>query len=359
MKIELKEITIREIVEGYYNHKEEGIVGYGGRLNIRPAYQREFIYKSKQQEAVIDSIKSNFPLGVMYWIKTDDGYELLDGQQRTVSICNYVDDTFSINFKYFHNLTDEEKEQILNYTLMVYICEGKTKERLDWFKIINIAGEKLTSQELRNAVYTGPWLLDAKKHFSKTGCPAYDIAKKYLKGTPIRQNYLETAIKWISNNHIEDYMAVNQHVANANELWLYFNRVINWTKTVFINYRREMKGIDFGFLYNEFKDSFFDSAAIENEIIALMVDDDVTKKSGIYYYVLTRDKKFLNIRSFSTGQSRIAYENQGGICPVCKKDFDIDEMEADHITPWVEGGKTSLNNLQMLCKHCNRLKSNK
>src|SRR3989338_1215204 len=201
MKIQLNEITIREVSNGYLNSDEEGVVGYGEKLNIRPKYQREFVYKDKQRDAVIETIKKNFPLNVMYWVKNEDGFfEVLDGQQRTISFCEYIAGTFSLNNLYFHNLTDVEKNQILDYKLMIYFCEGNDKEKLDWFKIINIAGEKLTDQELRNAIYTGTWLTDAKKYFSKTKCPAYDMASDYMAGSPIRQDYLETIISWISGD---------------------------------------------------------------------------------------------------------------------------------------------------------------
>jgi len=360
MKIELKEITIREVVNGYLNNSEDGVVGYEGKLNIRPKYQREFIYKDKQRNAVIETVQKDFPLNVMYWVKNeDDTYELLDGQQRTLSICDYVAGKFALNFRCYHNLEKEEQDQILDYKLMIYVCEGSNKEKLDWFKIINIAGEELTEQELKNAVYTGKWLSDAKKHFSKTGCPAYDISKEYMKGTPIRQDYLETALDWISNGEIEKYMAKYQHKPNANELWLYFQSVINWVKIVFPNYRREMKGVDFGNLYNVYKDTPIDSDEIEKEISKLMRDEDVTKKSGAYAYVLTRNEKHLNIRAFSDNQKREAYERQEGICYECKKHFEIEETEADHTTPWCEGGKTNSENCKILCKGCNRIKSGK
>lgn len=176
MRIELNEIPVRELVAGYVNNQEDGVIGFGGRLNIRPKYQREFVYKDKQRDSVIETVRKDFPLNVMYWVKNSDGtYEVLDGQQRTISICEYVSGNFSLNFQYFHNLTDTEQEQILDYRLMVYFCEGTDREKLDWFKTINIAGEKLTDQELRNAVYTGTWLTDAKRYFSKTGCPAYGL----------------------------------------------------------------------------------------------------------------------------------------------------------------------------------------
>ena len=360
MKIELKEITIREVANNYINDNEEGVIGYGNKLNIRPKYQREFVYKDKQRDSVIETVQKNFPLNVMYWVKNEDEtYEVLDGQQRTISICEYVTGTFSLNSMYFHNLTNVEKEQILEYKLMVYFCEGNDKEKLDWFKTINIAGEKLTNQELRNAIYTGPWLTDAKKYFSKTGCPAYNIGNDYITGSPIRQDYLETIIYWFSNGNIEQYMAENQHKPNANELWLYFNSVLNWIKVVFPKYRREMKGVNYGILYNNFKDNEFDAKKIEEEITTLMQDEDVTKKSGIYEYVLTRNEKYLSIRAFTDKQKRESFERQKGVCVKCGVEFEINEMEADHITPWHEGGKTTAENCQMLCKYDNRIKSGK
>ena len=358
MKIELKEINIRQVSNGYFNDNEEGVVGYGGRLNIRPKYQREFVYKDKQRDAVIETVKKNFPLNVMYWVKNeDDTYEVLDGQQRTISICEYVEGSFSLNALYFHNITNVEKEQILDYKLMIYFCEGNDKEKLDWFKTINIAGEKLTTQELRNAIYTGTWLTDAKRYFSKSNCAAYNIGSDYLTGSAIRQDYLETAICWLSDDDIEEYMAQNQHKPNANELWLYFQSVISWIRVVFPKYRKEMKGVDYGTLYNNFKGQQFDCKKLEEEITKLMQDEDVTKKSGIYEYVLTRNEKYLSIRAFTDKQKIESYERQFGICPKCLKHFELHEMEADHINPWHEGGKSMAENCQMLCKLDNRLKS--
>ncbi|MDR0603507.1 MAG: DUF262 domain-containing protein [Bacteroidales bacterium] len=359
MRIELHEILIKDLVNDYVDNKEEGVYGYGGKLNIRPKYQREFVYKDKQRDDVIDTVRKNFPLNVMYWVKNGDSYEVLDGQQRTISICQYVNDGYSINDIYWHTLTDDQQEQILNYKLMVYFCEGTDSEKLAWFRIINIAGEKLTEQELKNATYTGTWLTDAKRYFSKTGCAAYQIAKDYINGSAIRQEFLETALDWISGGKIEGYMSKNQHEANANELWLYFQNVINWIKVIFPEYRKEMKGIAWGELYNKFCKEKFDSAEMEKEIKRLMMDDDVTKKSGIYPYLLIKDERYLNIRAFTESQKRAAYEKQDGICPICDEHFEINEMEGDHITPWSEGGKTQADNLQMLCKDCNRRKGKK
>ena len=367
MEIRLEEKTVREIFEGYQDSAENGVVAFGGKLNVRPAFQREFVYSGKQRDAVIETIQKNFPLNVMYWVENDNGnYELLDGQQRTISICQYVGGDFSINHRAFGNLTETEKEQILNYKLMIYICKGNDKEKLDWFKIINIAGEKLTDQELRNAIYTGEWLSNAKQYFSKNGCPAYQIASKYMRGTPIRQDYLETVLEWISardNIALEDYMAQHQHTTNASELWLYFNSVITWVNTIFPNYRKEMQGLEWGLLYNKYGNDKLDPQELESKIVLLMQDDDITKRSGIYEYLLSGEEKCLNIRAFTDTMKRKVYEKQKGICPHCKAEkkekihWEIEEMEADHITPWCEGGKTEIDNCQMLCKDHNRRKS--
>lgn len=360
MNIEFREISVRELTEGYIDNEEGGVKGFDGKLDIRPPYQREFIYKEKQRDAVIDTVKKDYPLNVMYWSVQEDGnFEVIDGQQRTISICQFVEGDFAFNNKYFHNLQKDEKEQILNYKLMVYLCKGEDSEKLEWFETINIAGEKLTDQELRNAVYSGSWVSDAKRYFSKNNCPAYGLGSDYLIGSPIRQDYLETTIKWISNDDIKGYMATNHHEPNANEIWLYFQAVISWVKILFPNYRREMKGIDWGFLYNQYKDEKFDSKMLEAEISELMQDEDVGSKKGIYTYVLTRKEKYLNIRSFSANQKRESYERQKGLCIVCEEHFEIEEMEGDHITPWHEGGKTNSENCQMLCRDDNRRKSGK
>ena len=359
MKIELLDLTVQELVEDYYDDDEGGVTGYGGKLDIRPPYQREFVYKDKQRNAVIDSILKEFPLNVMYWADREDGtFEIIDGQQRTISIAQYVEGDFSVESKYFHNLPSDKQELILDYKLMVYVCTGTDSEKLEWFKTINIAGEELTNQELRNAVYAGTWLSSAKQYFSRRDCVAYKIGNAYVNGSPIRQEYLETAIKWISKDSIEDYMGTHQHDENALPLWEYFQSVIDWVESTFTNTRSKfMKGVDWGLLYNEYKDADLDPDEIEEETARLILDDDVTRKGGIYPYILTDEEKHLNIRAFSDSMKQKAYEKQSGICVICKDEFTIQEMEADHITPWSDGGKTNDDNCQMLCKKCNREKS--
>jgi hypothetical protein len=364
MEIKEVDVTVRQLANGYEDKNEEGVVAFGGKLDVRPPYQREFVYKDKQRNAVIDTVTKRYPLNVMYWaVRDDGGFEIIDGQQRTISVCQYVNGDFAFEDRYFHNLQDDEKEQILDYELQVYKCMGEDSEKLKWFKTINIAGAELTDQELRNAVYHGSWVTDAKRYFSKTGSPAYGVASAYMTGTPIRQDYLETAISWISGGDIEDYMGRHQHDPNAKDLWEYFRRVIAWVQATFKNQRREMKGLDWGGLYGTHGEAKLNADQLEGEIAKLMMDDDVVRKKGIYPYVLSRDQRHLHIRAFTLAQKRSAYERQKGICAfkgdpphVDGDHFAFEEMEADHITPWHEGGKTVPENCQMLCQMHNRLK---
>lgn len=358
MDIVLNEITVRDLTTGFKDNEESGVIAFDGKLDIRPPYQREFIYGEKERNAVINTLTKDFPLNVMYWAVREDGnFEVIDGQQRTISICQYVEGDFSLNGLAFHNLPKDKQEQILNYTLMVYYCSGTDSQKLDWFETINIAGKVLTKQELRNAVYSGSWVSDVKRYFSKNSRPK--IGDEYLSGSANRQEYLETAIDWISEGNIERYMSKNQHEPNANEIWLYFQSVISWVKVTFPKYRKEMKGLKWGFYYNTYKDQKFDSEKLEEEITKLMIDEDVQNKKGVYSFVLTGKEKYLNIRAFSDKQKRESYERQKGICVECKEHFEIEEMEADHITPWHSGGKTTAENCQMLCREDNRRKSGK
>lgn len=360
MDIKLKEITVRELTDNYEDKGDDGVLGYGGKLDIRPPYQREFIYKDNQRDAVITTVKRNYPLNVMYWALRDDGtFEIIDGQQRTISLCQYVNGDFAYEFMYFHNLPTDQQNIILDYKLMIYVCAGTDTEKLEWFKTINIAGEKLTDQELRNAVYAGPWVTSAKKYFSKNNCVAYNIANEYISGSPIRQDFLETAISWINDGNIEMYMASHQNDANASALWIYFQTVISWVAATFPKKRPQMKSINWGKLHKDFNDKVYDAAVLEREIAELMEDEDVTKKSGVYPYVLTRDERYLNIRTFSPKMKTEAYERQKGICVKCTKFFSFDEMEGDHIIAWSRGGKTEAVNCQMLCSFCNGSKSGK
>ncbi|MCQ2562143.1 MAG: DUF262 domain-containing protein [Alphaproteobacteria bacterium] len=367
MEIKLHELTVRDIANGYVDNNEDGVVAYGGKLDVRPAYQREFVYKDKQRDAVIESIRKNYPLNVMYWVDNGNNqYEVLDGQQRTISICQYVNGYYSINDMQFDCLESDEQKQILDYKLQIYVCSnGTDSEKLAWFHTINIAGEKLSDQELRNATYRGPWLNEAKKHFSKTNNPAQSIADKYINAKWNRQEGLETVLSWISNGKIESYMNEHKNDSNDNELWLYFQNVINWVKLLFPNYRKEMKSVNWGALYNSYHTNNYDANELESVVAKLMADSEVQDKKGIYEYVFDSNQKHLNLRQFDDNTKRTVYERQGGICPMCKntpnenKKWNMDEMEADHHIPWSRGGQTTIDNCVMLCREHNRIKSNK
>ena len=366
MDVKELRIKVRDVYEGYLNDDEEGVTALDDRLNIRPKYQREFVYKPEQQREVIRTILKGLPLNVMYWVKTgvdefgEETYEVMDGQQRTLSIMEYLEDNYSVDEMLYSNLPKDVEEKILEYPLFVYICDGTESEKLDWFKIINIAGEQLTDQEMRNAVYAGSWTMSAKKYFSKTGCPAVAIGSDYMKGAPIRQDYLEAALKWLSAKEgktIEQYMSEHQHDASAVKLWNYFSSVIEWVKATFPKKRKEMHGVPWGMLYNTFGDNVYDADKLEERISALMADEDVTKKAGVYSYVLDGDERHLSIRVFTERDKRTAYEKQRGICPMCGKHFEFEEMDGDHIKSWRNGGHTTADNCQMLCKKCNLKKS--
>ncbi len=373
MKIEQKSIAIRDLVEGYVDDPNSGVYAFGGKLNVRPPYQREFRYDIKQQQAVIETILKGFPLNIMYWSVADDGtFEMIDGQQRTLSICGFYKHDFNIVDKergtlYYDNLTkDDEMPKFLDYKLTVYLCTGTDKEKLDWFRVINIAGERLLDQELRNAVYSGPFVSDARRYFSKRTCPAQAVGGDYMTGNTLEQAYLETVLKWAARHDgitdisaIDKYMAMHQHDVNANKLWAYFMQVMTWAKSTFPKYRKEMKGLDWGAMFDEFGDNTYDTDKLEKEISQLMEDDEIMKKSGIYRYVLSDDERDLNFRTFDKKQKREAYERQKGVCSLCGKHFELEEMEADHIKPWRESGTTTADNCQMLCRECNRRKGGK
>lgn len=373
MKIEQKKILVSDIVKDYSDDAELGVHGFGGKLDIRPPYQREFVYNDKERKAVINTLVHGFPLNTMYWMVRQDGtYEVLDGQQRTISICQYYNNDFSIdidgNPRTYANLTDTEKQQFLDYELHVYFCQGTDKERLDWFQTINIAGKELSAQEIRNAVYNGPFIADAKRYFSKNNGPAYNLGKNYLSGEFVRQAYLETAIRWKAEqdglDSIEDYMSAHMNDKNALPLWKNFQNVISWIQAIFPKYDKFMKGIDWGHYYNlypekDYKGKDYDAVALAKRVLELQDDDDVQSNRGIYEYLLDGQEKHLNLRSFSDKEKKKKYNEQHGMCPYCGKHFEEDQMEGDHILPWHDGGKTVYENLQMLCKKCNRTKSGK
>ena len=407
MKITPTEIKLRDLFDGYKNDDENGVVGYHGRLDIRPKYQREFIYKDKQQIAVIETIKNGFPLNTMYWaaardqngnkildINGNDTYELMDGQQRTISACEFLANHLVVDFQKFFNIqksTPDIAERILNYPLSVYICDGTVSEKLAWFKTINIASVPLTEQELLNAQYVGEWLTKAKEYFSKTGCNAAELmvirgkkASDYMNGSPIRQDYLSTVLQWIADyqglaprsEKGDTYMANHQGDSTATEIKNYYVSVMEWVGSKFKSYRKDMKGLPWGLWYNQYQRGecngqiiSLNSDEIENEIKKLIDDDEVDAVKGIYEYIIDGAEKHLSLRTFDDKIKRKVYENQNHQCPYCeikkgghtyptdKHEYDYNEMEGDHIVPWSKGGKTEESNCQMLCKWHNSHKS--
>lgn len=386
MIIEELKYKIRNIVKGYVDDDENGVRAFSGCLDVRPPYQREFVYDDDKQKKVIDTVMKSFPLNVFYWGTTgiSGQFELIDGQQRTLSICKFVNGEFSIEYNgndtLFSSLPIDIQNAILDFELTIYKCDGTDAEKLAWFETINIASEPLTPQELRNAVYTGTWLSDAKRYFSKTNCPAVNLGGDYLKGVPNRQEILEEVLKWISDAHsmkIDEYMTEHKNDLDAQELWNYFQDVIRWVRGTFGVPTKEMKSVRWGILYNRYHEQHYVDESdkilctidgvsclhtkleLLEEIASLQEDDEVTSRQGIYEYVLSGDERKLSIRKFPDKIKIKKYKQQGGKCALCQRPFNLDDMVADHITPWSKGGKTVEGNCQLLCVDCNSKKSNK
>ena len=386
MEIKKVAITIRDLCEGYVNESEtdieQGVYAYGGKLCVRPAFQRSFVYDAKQANAVIDTALKGFPLNIMYWVDNGDGtYDCLDGQQRTISLCNFVDGITSYYSPwlcgndprakaYIHKLervNPDLYEEFMNYKLDVYICKGTKAEQMEWFRTINIAGEELYPQELRNASYVSAWLTDAKKYFSKANanstakCPAERVGGQYTNKNANRQEILAQVISWHANSEedvdICNYMEEHINDANAEELWNYFNDVINWVKEIFPGvYDKGMATVKWGFLYNEYHDKEFDVDKISEKFNEL-VDYKAAKEldvsmAKICEYLITGDESLLKHRKFNDAQRSTLYNRQKGICPDCGQHYLKADMEAHHIVPWYNGGVTELENGVMLCKEC-------
>jgi hypothetical protein len=372
---QIPKITVQDLVKGYVDDGENGVIGYDGKLDIRPSYQREFIYDNKKRDEVIKTIRKDFPLNTMYWvIRPDGGYEIMDGQQRTISVCQYVNNEFSIDWggspKTFDNIGPKKQEQILNYELSVYLCDGDEDEKIDWFEIINIAGEELSPQELRNAIYRGPWVDAAKKLFAggKTvKPPALSGGRdKYVNAVSWRQEILELVLKWICNSkdigEIKEYMNFHKTDATADELWDYWITVFDWLEATFPSYNSVMKGIEWGKIYNKNKGREFDPDILAKKIEELFKNEEVDRKKNIYEFVLIENPKVgddrkLSSRAFSDSDRQTKYAQQHGNCPICGEHFELVQMQADHITPWSKGGRTVLDNCQMLCTTDNIRKS--
>ena len=396
MKTSQPVVTIRDLVKGYQDNGEKGVVAFGGKLNVRPAYQRAFVYNPEDRDRVMLSVYNNMPLNSMYWAINPDGtYEVIDGQQRIISICQFItnDDGFgnpiAIDFngkhtQIFEGLSLQKQKDILDYKLQIYVCEGTDDEKLDWFHTINIAGKQMTNQELLNANYTGQWLTSAKQLLSKKNnneainISYYDNDNKKtllnlsadkvlgdmgsLGDKANRQLLLELALNWRIDADMEeypqikDYMGKHRFDKNADELVNYFQKVVNWVKNTFINYRSDMKGLDWGFLYNKYHDINFEPAEIEEKLKYLYdlfdVDPDGLKKKGFYEYCLSGDRTLIWHRAFSERQQKQAYENQGKRCARCHKPFPLKELDGHHKKAFADGGETTIENCLMLCKDC-------
>lgn len=384
-------MTVARLVNGYSDttrttnpddSSDPGrIVGLGGKLNIRPPYQRNFVYEGEDLHAVMRTVSNGHPLGVMYWMKNaDGGYEVLDGQQRIISIAQFVaEQRYSCGGLFGHardkaqtfgSLAPAERKAIMDYRLLIYVCEGGDREREEWFKTINIKGKELSDQERRNAIYYGTWLDDAKERFSWNNCPGYRKGKDYI-GSAVkvnRQGYLQKAIEWAAlgggqsgEAAITDYMARHRKKKNASALWNYFCKVIDWVEAVFPEYYPAMKSADWGQLYHEHKGGKHEAQAgkYASRIKKLMADEDVNSKAGIYEYILTGHARHLNIRAFTDVDRQTAFARQGKKCNACKKLFTLKKLQADHIRPWSENGKTVLDNCQLLCANCHADKTAK
>jgi len=429
MKITPMSFSLKEVAENYYeNDADNSVVGLNGRLEIRPKYQRQFVYPKDKQDAVVRSVLSDYPINIMYWVQTGENqageptYEVLDGQQRLISLCRFIKDPIAIKHEghlvTYRSLID--KTLIDNYRhLVVYVCEqdeGEDDEtfrrkKLEWFETINVVGAKLTRQEIRSALCYGPWVTSAKAYFvhkDNTGTTAFSYgsqdghpANKYLSSKNVektdkdeqeqrgnsdvynRQEILETILSWKTGDgtsagkaeDIELYMKEHQEYPDAKELWDYFKSVMNWVWTLFPTYYKEMKNVEWGILYNRFhSDKSLSSSVLQPRIDALLIDSDIQKRENVWEYALdtahesasshdVSKEKILNLRTFSGKEFKALraaqYLKQHGVCPIClKRGFKEEEMEGDHIVPWSKGGKTIEENMQMICKSCNGYKNN-
>ena len=370
MDIVRKNIKIKNLVEGFTEKGIDGVFSMNGQLNIRPSFQREFVYTGSERERVIDSVIKGRPLNIIYFSQNDDGsYEVLDGQQRITSICQFATNQFSAKIEGKNKSmailkSHKEDQKFFDYEIEVNVCTGTKEELIEWFEIINIANKPLTKQEIRNAVYSGPLVSSLKSDYSDRGTLYCQKFKAYSKKQIIRQDFLEEVLSWYidhitdSYTDIDDYLAVHiykeEERAKINEYTL---DIHNWIEKVFPTYYANMRGLKWGIFYNKYKDKI--NTDKSKEVSILMADDEVTEKKGIFQYVVSGEEKWLSIRTFDEKTRIEAYEKQKGICVKCSEEFKLKEMQADHITPWSKGGKTIADNCQMLCAKCNRTKSDK
>jgi hypothetical protein len=381
------DLTVADICDGFvYNQLEgKGLFGLGGKLTIQPEYQRNYIYAEgagKREQAVIHSLLANYPLGLIYFNKVaKDKFEVLDGQQRITSVGRFVTDKFAImdngNPQNFTSLPADQQKRIRQSKLLIYECEGTETEIKEWFRTINIAGVPLNDQELLNAVYSGPFVTRAKEEFSNSQNANIQKWSAYIRGSANRQDFLERALDWASKADIGGYMSQHRNDKNINELKTYFNSVLDWVSTVFIDVLPEMKGLEWGRLYEEYHGKSYDPKRMSNDVRKLAADDYVKSRKGIFEFLLggSVDTKLLDVRVFETPVKRAAYAKQTQAaegkgesnCPLCavghgankSRIYKLEEMDADHVSAWSKGGDSSAKNCQMLCITHNRAKGNR
>lgn len=387
MKTTLRtDLTVRDICDGFvYNELEgKGLFGMGGRLTIQPEYQRNYIYADGRRDvAVIESVLKGYPLGLLYFVKTADGrLEVLDGQQRVTSLGRYVTNKFAVRDargmeQNFDSLADNLRRLILDTQLLVYECEGTESEIKEWFRTINIAGVPLKEQELLNSVYSGPFVTAAKAEFSNSNNARTQIWSHYIAGDVKRQDYLACALDWVSRGQVSAYMKEHRRDTDINELKLYFGSVVDWIGTVFTDVEKEMKGLEWGRLYETYHHRAYDPKEVHQRVQALLSDDCVDKPGGVFEYILggCEDTRLLEIRVFDERTKKRVYNRQTaeaaakGVsnCPLCAltagsnhtRVYKPGEMDADHVAAWSRGGSTDEANCQMLCRTHNRAKGNK
>lgn len=387
MKTTLRtDITVKDICEGFvYNELEgKGLFGLSGKLTIQPEYQRNYIYADGRRDvAVIESILRGYPLGLIYFNKVNaDKLEVLDGQQRITSFGRYVTNKFAVKDEngmeqYFRGLASSKQELILNTRLLIYECEGEEPEIKDWFRTINIAGVPLNQQEINNAIYSGPFVTLGKEEFSNSQNANIQKWSAYVAGSANRQDFLECALDWVSKGNIDNYMSFHRYDNNIKELKTYFNTVIDWVSSVFIDVENEMRGLEWGRLYETYHKQAYDPKKVSKEVKELYSDSYVKNRKGIFEYILggSTDTKLLDVRVFDEATKKSVYAKQtkeaetkaASNCPLCalgnnankNKIWKLAEMDADHVTAWSKGGATDIKNCEMLCKTHNRAKGNK
>jgi hypothetical protein len=379
------DITVRDICEGFiYNELEgKGLYGMNGKLTIQPEYQRNYIYADgKRDVAVIDSVLKGYPLGIIYFNQVGDHYEVLDGQQRITSLGRFVTHKLAIKDKngmqqYIDGLNQEDRDRVLNTSLLIYICNGTESEIKDWFQTINIVGVELNNQEKLNAIYSGPFVSALKEEFSNSLNANVQKWRHYITGNVNRQDILERALQWVSKGNVEAYMSLHRQDTDITPVKAYFNAVLDWASGVFKDVLPQMRGLEWGRLYEQYHNKPYNVDAVSQRVHELMADDYVTNHKGVFEYILggEQDKSLLNIRVFDRAtisrvyakQTQAARDKGVSNCPDCAlqdgsnstRIYKINEMDADHVTAWSKGGKTDEANCRMLCRYHNRSKGNK